>query len=118
MTSNLLAALRAVWDSCWFRNNAPRPKEVVRKLGLMGVLTAACLLTPTATQAGLYQSDAVPLKQFGFSTGSKPTPSELLHILDITKRVLGDGAIIRTGLTWDPTKRSFPNFADWSATVL
>ena len=73
----------------------------------------------TAAQADLYQKDPVPLRQFGFATaGQIQAEQDYLKFFDVTKQVLGTGAIVRTGLGWDPTQQDVPGFAAWSEKVL
>jgi hypothetical protein len=69
--------------------------------------------------ADLLKSDNTPVKHFGFATGPEvETLTEVNRYYDITRSVLGTGAIIRTGLTWEPSKEDVPGFEKWSSTML
>jgi hypothetical protein len=85
-------------------------------LSLLGACMA--LFLPAVSEAGLYQRDQVPVRQFGFSSNGVPSSTDYLKLLNVARDVLGAGAVIRTGLSWDPTRRAAPNFETWSRTYL
>jgi hypothetical protein len=90
----------------------------IRK-ALAALVFAQGVMLATSAQAGLYKRDGLPLWHFGFSTaGQIQSAPEFIQFFNVTKQVLGPGAIVRTGLGWDPTNQNVPGFADWSATVL
>jgi hypothetical protein len=77
------------------------------------------LIVADSAQAGIRQSANTPLQQFGFSTiGQVQTAPQFIQFFNTTKQVLGIGAIVRTGLGWDPTRQTAPGFPTWSAEVL
>jgi hypothetical protein len=71
-------------------------------------------------QAGdLFQATAVPVNRFGLATvGQVKGAAANIQFVNLMRSVLGDGAIMRTGLVWDPTTSPGPNFNRWSADVL
>jgi hypothetical protein len=79
----------------------------------------ALALFTSASFAGLFNTTQVPLNTFGFATGGRAsTLSEYVAIYDVARNILGNGAVVRTGLGWDPTQQNIPSFNNWSAEVL
>jgi hypothetical protein len=99
--------------------------KLQRKFSVTAIrkFTAAMLLPLIATanpaEAGLRKPNNTPLQQFGFATiGGVQTYSEYVAFYDATRWVLGPGAIVRTGLGWDPARHSMPNFEMWNKDTL
>ncbi|MDQ3558360.1 MAG: hypothetical protein M3453_04090, partial [Pseudomonadota bacterium] len=81
------------------------PKAALNSWIITGRISAVILslIIPVSAQAGLLQPDNTPLKQFGFASGPDvKTVPQFNRYLDVTKSVLGEGSIVRTGLGWDP----------------
>jgi hypothetical protein len=114
------AALGAVREKCArFQAKSARTyfKAARRALAAASLLPLLAMANPV--QAGLLQPDNTPLQQFGFATiGKTQTVEEYNRFYDQALRALGVGAVVRTGLGWDPTLTSAPGFAQWSMEAL
>ena len=104
------------------RSRGPLPAAKIRMPRLLGRLSGALLLMALAAapaRADLFETQLVPLRQFGFSTiGRTQTAAEYLSFYATTTQILGSGAVVRTGLGWDPTNQNVPGFAEWSDKIL
>jgi hypothetical protein len=113
MTMKYKTALRAVWG------NIAQFLTKRRRATTIAALALTLIIAPTASFAGLRKPAGTPLQQFGFATGPEvQTLTQVHRYYDVVKRVTGTGGIIRTGLTWDPTRHNVPDFRSWTATKL
>jgi hypothetical protein len=114
------AALGAAQEKC-ARSQGKRTKRYFnsarRALAAASLLPVLAMANPV--QAGLLQPDNTPLQQFGFATvNAVHTPQQFIEFYDAMKRALGAGAIVRTGLAWDPLRHTMPDFVTWNNEIL
>lgn len=77
------------------------------------------LAASSAASGGLYRPAGTVLNRWGFSTGPEPnSAADFNAFYTSVKSVVGAGAVVRTGLAWDPASQDHPNFDVWSTDTL